>query len=171
MPLMKKKKTKAEDSSTPEVRRALTGLGLLQGQSLAAAMRGAGLSASTASNPRQNGYVAEQCIELARALFPETDPSYLRTLARRASALKMAKIVADPKALDFTRLSELSRMLDTVEKHHGANAGGTTEGEAREFVDRLELMQEIAAEIHRRKTMAPLIPSVPVTIRSETESE
>jgi len=97
-----------------DVRRAMTGVYLTQGESLRESMGRAGFSESAAVNPAKYGISEEGCIEEAKKFEAASDPANLLSAARSRFAQSLA--VLDPQT---ARLGEVVKALEVSEKYYG----------------------------------------------------
>lgn len=95
-------------------RKAMTGVYLMQGQSLRESMIRAGFAESVAASPAANGISEDLCIEEAKKMESSAEPSNLLSAARSRFAQSLA--VLDPST---ARLGEVVKALEVSEKYYG----------------------------------------------------
>ena len=143
-----------ETMTRSEVRHAMTGIGILQGKSMAQAGTEAGFAASTMTAPKRNGITATHCIEQAARLDPGLDPATLLRKIRRLADAKLNFLFTPSgelsKAGKSASLSHVAKMLDIGEHYYGASAETEAELTPRAYVDRMELAGRVMAEYKRR---------------------
>ena len=137
---------KPQDKGSINLRKAKAGQLLLENpaRSLGSALEEAGYAQATARVPKRNNLSADQCVQEAIKQSPGIDPSGLLEAARAA----LSDYLRDPERTGQARLGELSRAVEVCERWFGGHERAA--GEVEQFVDRLEFMGAVNAELERR---------------------
>ena len=107
----------------------------------------AGYSAATARCQKRNQLTATQCIEEAWKREPTAAP---RDLLQKARKLLNKRLdVSLTQDLADVKLTEVARLVDTVERSYGASELDVA-SDARGFAARLKWLQTVAAELQTR---------------------
>ena len=136
------------------------GVDIMNGASAKQALVKVGYAESTAQAPARNGISAIQCVDAARKRYKLVEPGKLVSLARRALVLKLEQLcdTTKPKAMSATRISELAKTAQVCEQFYSDTT--TTESSPRQFVDKLEWLQAVAHEMHKRKLQPITTPKL-----------
>lgn len=100
-------------------RKAAAGLAMLAGSTVRAALIGAGYSPATARTPKRNGVSADQCIEAARALYPEAEPGEILRSSREVMGKRLKQLLSDDDELRKHGIGQIARLTDVVERWYG----------------------------------------------------
>ena len=122
---------------------------MLEGKSTKQSLIQAGFAESTAINPKRNNLTAEHCIPEYLAIEGAEGSQKLIQAARGAILRKLQRVTRSNESIDSTRLGELSRTLDTIEKYHGAGSTDHTIDDVRSFADRLRWLQALGDEMRK----------------------
>jgi len=134
------------------IRRARAGLFVLQGMSLKQALMKAGYAEVTARAPTANGLTAERCLLEASKLDKSSDPGTMLEAARRLGLRQVRAWLklGDSRLTDKVGALAIPRLVETIERYHGAADVAAVERESRSFVDRAFTMRAVIEELDKR---------------------
>ena len=159
-PKLKKQKLKP-----PNHRKALIGLRLLKepGCSLATAItESGGYSAQTARCPQQKGLSVEACISEAQKLYGESSLATVLQTALATTELRLAQCVESEESLRKTNLGQLARLIEVAHRWADGTKDRSTL-KASEFVDKVEWLNGVIAEIKAREASTVDVDPLPVS--------
>jgi hypothetical protein len=132
------------------LRKAKAGIKLLEeGGSVKQALIASGYSPKTAHTPKAKNLDAKACIAEAVKLDPSLEPAKLVQGARKVFQAKIQHALDDPEAITKARFSDIARFLEVAERSYTVQDG--QDMTARSFVDRIEWLAELQAEIKARQ--------------------
>ena len=132
-----KANTQPKKTVSVNFRKALAGFNVLKGMSQKQALVKAGFSPSTARTPKASGLHAVACVEEAKKLDPDADPSTIALRARKA----LGQALSDPAKLKKARIGELARTMEVTERYFGGDYGDKVD--ARTAGERLAWLKEL----------------------------
>lgn len=119
-----------------DTRKALAGIGLLQGKTSKDALIDVGYSPSTARNPKRNGLSEAQCLAEAAKLDPSVSPANLLYLGRQRLLERLTSFNGSGATI-----SEIAKLTDVLERAYGAREPIDALGESRDTADRMGVLQ------------------------------
>ena len=121
------------------VRKALTGQYLLQGERLVAARRLGGFRESTARGSGQRtGLTAEACVAESRKLASGAEPATLLNAVRQRFKTELDSYKPGSLALD-----RFARVVETAERHYGTTETTGGADDNRTMIQRLTVVQQL----------------------------
>lgn len=144
------KRTQSALKTASDYRKAAAGALILQGKSSYQALTSVGYAPSTARVPKANGLSAEQCVKMAKKAGIATDSAKIVRKARGVLTKQLQALEDDPEPLGWNP-SKVARIVEVAEKYHGGHREAPdANADAHSFVDRVQWLETVLAEIKRR---------------------